>query len=146
MERVFGVPGQGPALRAERHRAGCAGLPDLVPALSPEGVDVPLDVDDLQRPVAGRAVRHQAPTSARIAPGPSSGLPSSSLVAPTRIEILPRCLFSWRSWWASATPSNPITRQSTGRIFPPAISSFARQHSYALAKWEPMICFWRIHR
>ena len=24
--------------------------------------------------------------------------------------------------------------------------SFARMHSYALAKWEPMICFWRIHR
>src|SRR5262249_62360428 len=41
---------------------------------------------------------HQAPTSARIAPGPSAVFPWPSLSAPTRIEILPRCLFSIISW------------------------------------------------
>src|SRR4029453_13963021 len=77
-----------------------------------------------------------APTSARIAPGPSSVLPSSSLAAPTRIEILPRCLFSWSSWWASATPSKPITRQSTGWILPSAISWLARMPSWGLGVGE----------
>ena len=36
--------------------------------------------------------------------------------------------------------------QSTGRTFPASISSFARWHSQALAKCEPMIRFWRIQR
>ena len=32
-----------------------------------------------------------------MAPGPSAVLPSPSLGAPTRIAILPRCLFSYMS-------------------------------------------------
>src|SRR5215210_622793 len=138
VQRVLDVPRQRPALRAEGHRPGRGGLPDLEPALRPEGMDVPVDVDDVEPPGRRRlllpgALRGllgaHAPTSARIAPGPSSLFPSSSSVAPTRIEILPRCLFSWRSWCASPTPSKPITRQSTGWILPSAISWFARMHS-----------------
>src|SRR4051794_41502282 len=49
MKRVLGVACQRPTLGAEGHRAGRAGLPDLVPALRPERVDVPLDVDDVER-------------------------------------------------------------------------------------------------
>src|SRR4029077_2406726 len=89
---------------------------------------------------------HQAPTSAWMAPGPSAVLPWPSDSAPTRIEILPRCLFSSISWWASATPSKPSVRHRTGRIWPLSISSFAFVHSYALAKCDPRISFWRIHR
>ena len=62
------------------------------------------------------------------------------------MAILPRCLLSFISWWASGTPSKPIVRQSTGRILFSSMSSLAFMHSYALAKCEPMICFWRIHR
>src|SRR5690242_7305266 len=61
---------------------------------------------------------HQAPTSACIAPGPGTVLPWPSSDAPTRIEILPQCLFSFINWWASGTPSKPIVRHSTGRILP----------------------------
>ncbi len=60
--------------------------------------------------------------------------------------ILPRCLFSSISWCASATPSKLSVRHSTGRIWPDSISSLAFVHSYALAKCEPRISFWRIHR
>src|SRR4029450_1051029 len=76
MEGVLDVSGQGPALGAEGHRAGCGRLPDLVPALRPEGVDMPFDVDDVERAFAwarlvpgalgGLRCAH-APTSARIA-------------------------------------------------------------------------------
>src|SRR5215213_2925225 len=109
--------------------------PALGELVSAERVDRPVDLH-----------LDHAPTSARIAPGPSAVflLPSSS--APPRIEILPRCLFSSISWCASGTPSKPSVRHRTGRIWPASISSFARLHSYAFAKCEPMICFWRIHR
>src|SRR5579864_4427491 len=63
-----------------------------------------------------------APTSAWIAPGPSAVLPRPSSLAPTRIEILPRCLLSSISWCASGTPSKPSVRQRTGRILPCSIS------------------------
>src|SRR5262245_27782089 len=138
VQRIVDVAGQRPALRSEGHRPGRRGLPDLVPALGAERIHVPVDIEHvhglrgrlLLRGARGDILRGtHAPTSARIAPGPSSLLPSSSSVAPTRIEILPRCLFSWRSWCASATPSKPITRQSTGWILPSAISSLARMHS-----------------
>ena len=99
---------------------------------------VPLDVN--------HPCHDYAPTSARIAPGPSALLPSPSLAAPTRIAILPRCLLSRSSWCASATPSNPIVCHSTGRIFDSSISSLALVASQALAKCEPTISFWRIHR
>jgi hypothetical protein len=55
-------------------------------------------------------------------------------------------LLSRISWWASGTPSKPIVRHSTGRIWADSISSFAFMHSYAFAKCEPTICFWRIQR
>src|SRR5512147_1531022 len=50
VEGILDVPGQGPALGAERHRTGGTGFPDLVPALGAERVDVPVDVDDVERP------------------------------------------------------------------------------------------------
>ncbi len=50
------------------------------------------------------------------------------------------------SWWASATLSKPIVRHSTGRILPSAMSALAFSACQALAKWEPTISFWRIHR
>src|SRR5262245_19316834 len=62
VQRVIRVARQRPALRPERHRPGGSGLPYLVPALRPERVDMPLDVDDLERAVA-RCIRHQAPHS-----------------------------------------------------------------------------------
>src|SRR5205823_6301669 len=46
----------------------------------------------------GRRGAAQVPTSARIAPGPSSVLPRPSCSAPTRIAIFPWCLFSRISW------------------------------------------------
>ena len=49
-------------------------------------------------------------------------------------------------WWASATPSKGIVFHSTGRTWPVSIRRWAFRHSQALAKCEPMICFWRIHR
>src|SRR5215218_8811132 len=61
VERILLVAGQRPALGAEGHRPGRAPLPDLVPALRPKGVDVPVDVDDLKLAVRG-AVSHQAPS------------------------------------------------------------------------------------
>src|SRR4051812_49171369 len=109
-------------------------LGELVAA---EAGRVPGDVDD-----AG----HQPPTSARIAPGPETVRPRPSSVAPTRMAIFPQCLFSCMSWWASATWSKPIVRQSTGRTLPCSMSSLAFVHSHALAKCEPRISFWRIHR
>src|SRR3954469_12578906 len=75
VERVLHVAGEGPPLGPERHRAGGAGLPDLVPALGPEGMDVPVDVEDVQGASAGRLLlpgprglvrRAHAPNSARI--------------------------------------------------------------------------------
>ena len=47
-------------------------------------------------------------------PRPSAVLPWPSSSAPTRIEILPRCLFSSISWCASGTPSKPSVRHRTG--------------------------------
>src|SRR4249919_707620 len=55
VQRVLDVARQRPALGAERHRAGRAWLPDLVPAVRPERVDVPVDVDDLQYAVIAHA-------------------------------------------------------------------------------------------
>src|SRR5262249_12333085 len=107
---------------------------ELVPA---EDGRVPGDVDH-----AG----HQAPTSARIAPSPSAVLPSPSFSAPTTIAILPRCLLPPSRWCASPTWSNGIVCQRTGRMRPWSISALAFVHSHALAKCEPMICFWRIQR
>src|SRR4051794_38325798 len=98
---------------------------------------VPGDVDD-----AG----HYAPTSARIAPGPSSVRPWPSASAPTRIAILPRCLFSCMSWWARATSSKGIVCHRTGRIWLVSMRWLALLHSHALAKCEPRISFWRIQR
>src|SRR5918995_328514 len=110
---------------------------DLEP-VAPEQRGVPGDVHNTGC--------HQAPTSARIAPGPSPVRPRPSASAPTRMAILPRCSFLYIDWCASATPSNVIVFHSTGRILPDSISSFALVASYAFAKWLPMICFWRIHR
>jgi hypothetical protein len=39
-----------------------------------------------------------------------------------------------------------IVFHSTGRIFDCSMSALARLHSHALAKCEPRISFWRIHR
>src|SRR4029079_16519524 len=75
--------------------------------VAPEQRGVPGDMHD-----AG----HQAPTSARIAPGPSAVRPRPSASAPTRMAILPRCSFLYIDWCASATPSKVMVFHSTGRI------------------------------
>ena len=98
------------------------------------------------RGIGGGVLPAGADDAARMAPGPSSVLPCPSSVAPTRIAILPRCLFSCRSWWACATSSNGIVFHSTGRTCPVSIRCCACRHSQALAKCEPRISFWRIHR
>src|SRR3954451_22637433 len=128
-----------PVCGAIVERGGRCGPPRLLELVASERRGVPEDLDD------DVALVH-APTSAWIAPGPSSVLPRPSSAAPTRMAILPRCLFSRMSWCASPTPSKPIVRHSTGRMAPCSISSLALEHSYALAKCDPMICFWRIQR
>src|SRR5205807_126159 len=135
VERVVLRAQQRPVARAVVDRGGRRGAPGVLELVAPEGVRVPRDQYDA-------VVRPHAPTSAWIAPGPSSVLPSPASGAPTRIEIFPRCWFSFISWWASGTPSNAMVRHSTGRILPCSISSLAFMHSYAFAKWDPMICFW----
>src|SRR4051794_15898056 len=92
--------------------------PRLLELVAAPPVGVPHDRHDVV------AVLH-APTSARIAPGPSSVLPSFSSFAPTRIAIFPRCLFSCIIWCAFATSSNGSVFQTTGRISPCSISSLA---------------------
>src|SRR5881396_2583287 len=94
-------------------------LERLLQRVAAEARRVPGDVDD-----AG----HQAPTSARIAPGPSAVLPWPSSVAPTRMAIFPQCLFSCMSWWARATSSNGIVCHSTGRIWAVSIRWLALLH------------------
>ncbi len=60
--------------------------------------------------------------------------------------MLPECLFSYMTWWASAQPSKGKTLPSTGWIFFSTMSWFARLASYALQKCEPRIVFCRIQR
>src|SRR4029079_615555 len=84
--------------------------------VAPEHRRVPGDAHDS---------RHQAPTSAWIAPGPSAVRPRPSASAPTRMAILPRCSFLYIDWCASATPSNVIVFHSAGWILPDSISSLA---------------------
>src|SRR5215210_1863071 len=74
VEGILDVPGQGPPFCAEGHRPRRGGLPDLVPALRSEGVDVPVDVDDVEG----------AATRSLLLPGSLSGFlgahaPSSKL-------------------------------------------------------------------
>src|SRR5439155_19326483 len=95
---------------AQRHAGDL--LQRLLERVAAKARRVPGDVDD---------ARHQAPTSARIAPGPSAVLPWPSSVAPTRMAILPQCLFSCMSWGARATSSNGIVCHSTGRILAVAL-------------------------
>src|SRR5919106_3665901 len=66
VERVLLVAGQRPALGAEGHRPSGAGLPDLVPALRPKGMDVPIDVYDLELAVRGTVSHQAAPPTASI--------------------------------------------------------------------------------
>src|SRR4051812_46855844 len=134
---VVVVPVDRVAARAVAQRDGGDVRERLGEPVAAKAGRVPGDVDD-----AG----HQPPTSARMAPGPETVRPWPSSVAPTRMAIFPQCLFSCMSWWASATCSKPIVRQSTGRTLPCSMSSFAFVHSHALAKCEPRISFWRIHR
>src|SRR4051794_31881978 len=125
------------AARAVAHRLRRDVRKRLLERVAAEDRRVPGDVDDAD---------HQAPTSAMIAGGPSAVRPWPGSVAPTRIAILPACLFSCMSWWALATSSKPIVFHSTGRILDCSMSWLALRHCHALAKCEPMICFWRIHR
>src|SRR5262249_13876816 len=92
VQRIFDVSGEIAGARPEGQRAVERRPPDLQPAVRPKGVHVPVDVVDIGHPA------NQVPTSAQIAPGPSTCLPSSESVTPTMIEILPRCLFSCSSW------------------------------------------------
>src|SRR5215211_1512358 len=69
VEWILDVPGQGPPFCAEGHRPRRGGLPDLVPALRPEGVDVPVDVDDIEGAAAGSL----------LLPGPLGGFLSAHL-------------------------------------------------------------------
>src|SRR4051812_6121108 len=109
---------QRPVRGAVVERGSRCGLPRLLELVRAERNRVPAQRhDDVASP--------HAPTSARIAPGPSSVLPSPSAPAPTRTEILPRCLLSRMSWCASPTPSKPIVRHRTGRIWPLSINSLA---------------------
>src|SRR5262249_41586596 len=119
MDRVF----RGAVAEGERRGGGDLGGEHVL--TQPGGV--PGDVD---------YTGHQAPTSARIAPGPSAVLPWPSSVAPTRIAILPRCRLSRSSWCASATFSKPIVCHSTGRTLDSSMSWLALVASHALAKCE----------
>src|SRR5919204_1829240 len=138
LDRLVDVVAGSPV--AQRHRC------DLAQGVGEPRIAEQRRVPGQQDRVRALLLGHQVPTSAWTAPGPSALRPWPSSVAPTRIAILPRCLLSFMSWCASATPSKPIVRQSTGRIRPRSMSSLALLHSYALAKCEPSISFWRIHR
>src|SRR5919108_5833586 len=79
VERVLDVPGQRPALGAEGHRARGGGLPDLEPALGPERVDMPLDVDDLES--AGRGRRLLPGALRRLLGAHAASLPAATNTA-----------------------------------------------------------------
>ena len=92
VERGPGIRWRRSAARSRRLAATCAANVSLA-----EAGRVPLEDDQL-----GHRFRLPPPPGSR--PGPSAVLPWPSAVAPTRIAILPRCLLSRSSWWASATP------------------------------------------
>ena len=62
------------------------------------------------------AIRLPPPPGSRPGRPPSCRVPRTP--RPTRIAILPRCSLLYMSWCASATPSKPSVRHSTGRILP----------------------------
>ena len=52
----------------------------------------------------------------------------------------------WERYWEGPEAIDFRVRHSTGRMTPLSIISLAFVHSYALAKCEPRMSFWRIHR